>query len=538
MSLKVGALKQNYLYSISELRKDICTFVDFLRNNKLTVVLCWFFILFSYGIKLFWYSISIDTECIINNYEGLKIGWFAINRSGLILTKEILKLIPFNPYVANFLMLCAMFLFSILIGFIFYSVSKRFGICPKFIFILPCVFITHPLFAEQFNFTLQCFEVSFGLFLMFISVFLITRWIFNSKNILHLILGIIFLAWAFDSYQAVVFLYITVILSVCFFIYTNNLKNQQKEFDSKFFRKMASKYLITFCASCALYVLVSKLICLIFSLKSEYTDNMVCWGRDSFWNNVKYVLYYIKLTLTGDIFYSKAFILILVLALFYFFKFLFFKNHTNKILYVLSFLALMGSPYFLCIILARPLIPRMQFSYQFVLAFVLFFAVQQMRSQNFKEKIAKFVTFIFSLYLSFFQSYRVAGLMYTDYMKYQCEIALASKISERIDKLDIENMKDIPVAFFGRLHPTTPCEIRGEVINLSFFEADSTFVFDISNRILDFMKTIGYDYKKPTTIDCKRAKEIAKTMKSWPNSEAIRFEDGIVVIKLSDDFIE
>ena len=128
--------------------------------------------------------------------------------------------------------------------------------------------------------------------------------------------------------------------------------------------------------------------------------------------------------------------------------------------------------------------------------------------------------------------------MYTDYMKYQCEIALASKISERIDKLDIENMKDIPVAFFGRLHPTTPCEIRGEVINLSFFEADSTFVFDISNRILDFMKTIGYDYKKPTTIDCKRAKEIAKTMKSWPNSEAIRFEDGIVVIKLSDDFIE
>lgn len=538
MSLKVGALKQNYLYSISELRKDICTFVDFLRNNKLTVVLCWFFILFSYGIKLFWYSISIDTECIINNYEGLKIGWFAINRSGLIFTKELLKLIPFNPYVANFLMLCTMFLFSILIGFIFYSVSKRFGIYSNFISILPCVFITHPLFAEQFNFTLQCFEVSFGLFLMFLSVFLVTRWIFDSKNILNLILGIIFLAWAFDSYQAIVFLYITVILAVCLFVYTNNLKNQQKEFDSKFFRKMASKYLITFCASYASYVFISKLIRVLFNLKSDYTDNIVRWGRDSLCNSVKQILYYVKLTLIGDVFYSKAFILILVLALFYFFKFLFFKNHTNKILYVLSFLALMGSPYFLCIILARPLIPRMQFSYQFVLAFMLFFAAQQMSSQNFKEKIAKFVTFIFSLYLSFFQSYRVAGLMYTDYMKYRCEIALAGEISERIGKLDIENMKDIPVTFVGRLHPSTPCEIRGEVIDFSFFEADSTFIFGVSNRILNFMKTVGYKYKNPSISDCKKAKKIAKTMESWPNTEAVKFEDGIVVVKLSNDFIE
>ena len=128
--------------------------------------------------------------------------------------------------------------------------------------------------------------------------------------------------------------------------------------------------------------------------------------------------------------------------------------------------------------------------------------------------------------------------MYTDYMKYQCEIALASKISERIGKLDIENMKDIPVTFVGRLHPSTPCEIRGEVIDFSFFEADSNLIFGVSNRILNFMKTVGYRYKNPSISDCKKAQKIAKTMESWPNSEAIKFEDGIVVVKLSNDFIE
>ena len=123
-------------------------------------------------------------------------------------------------------------------------------------------------------------------------------------------------------------------------------------------------------------------------------------------------------------------------------------------------------------------------------------------------------------------------------MKYQCEVTLANKISERIDKLNIKNIKDVSVTFVGRLHPSTPCEIHGEVIDLSFFEVDSTLIFGVSNRILDFMKMIGYNYKKPTISDCEKAQKIARKMESWPNSEAVRFEDGIVVVKLSNDFIE
>lgn len=536
--MKKDSLKQSFLYSANELGNDLYSFVDFLKNNKLTVILCWFFLLFAYGIKLFWYSISIDTECIINSYEGLKYGWFGINRSGLILTKTLLRLVPFNPYVANFLMICMLFLCAMLLGFIFYFISKKFGTCPKFMPILPCVFITHPLFAEQFNFTLQCFEVSFGIFLMFLSVFLLTKWIFDPKNILHLVLGIIFLSYAFDSYQAIVFLYISVILAVYVFIYTNNLKSQQKRFDSGFFKKTAIRYSVTFCLSYAIYFAVSKLIHFVFNLKSEYTDNMILWGKESFLSNVRRILYYVKLTLIGDVFYSKVFIIILFIAVFYFFKFLFKKNHTNRVLYTLSFLALIGSPYFLCVILAISLIPRMQFSYQFFVAFMLFFAAQQMNPENFRYKFIRFITFIFSLYLSFFQSYRVAGLLYTDYMKYQCEVTLANKISERIDKLNIKNIKDVSVAFVGRLHPSTPCEIHGEVIDFSFFEADSTLIFGVSNRILNFMKTIGYNYKNPTISDCEKAQKIAKKMEPWPNSEAVRFEDGIVVVKLSNDFIE
>ena len=104
-------IKKLFSYNFSELKLDFYSFLDFLKKNKLTVVLCWFFLLFSYGIKLFYYSISIDTESMLTFKEGVIYSWIGINRFGLVFTKELLKLILFNPFVANFFMLLTAFLF-------------------------------------------------------------------------------------------------------------------------------------------------------------------------------------------------------------------------------------------------------------------------------------------------------------------------------------------------------------------------------------------------------------------------------------------
>ena len=252
---------------------------------------------------------------------------------------------------------------------------------------------------------------------------------------------------------------------------------------------------------------------------------MVMWKKDSFFKCLKGILFYIKQTLLGDgLFYSKVFLVILLMALFVFFKFLFFKceNNKNKVLYTLAFLTFIGSPYFLAIFLGRPLIPRMQFSYQFVMAFTIFIFINNFLNSSILKKL--FV--VFSFYLSFIFGYKAANMFYTDYMRYQSEVALANKVSIRIDNLDLKNLNNIPVAIIGGFEhvPSTPVFINGETINLSFFWG----------RVIDFMKTIGYYYRNATDEEQLLAKKIAKNMKSWPSPESVKYEDGVIIVKLSE----
>lgn len=519
-------IKKLFSYNFSELKLDFYSFLDFLKKNKLTVILCWFFLLFSYGIKLFYYSISIDTEIALLDIESMLYWWYGINRCGLVFIKKLLGLVPLNPFVANFLMLLTAFLFLIFLSFIFYSLSLKFNFKPKGVFILPCVFIAQPLFAEQFNFTLQTFEISFAFLLMFLSVYLVTKWVFDQKLSLYLILSVLLLAWSFSCYQAVVFLYITVALSVFIFIYINNSKNSKNNVEKNFFRIFAIKYLLTFFFSFLLCNLVNFLIQQLFHIKVDYVNNMVMWNKEPFFKCLKGVLSYIKQTILGDgLFYSKFFLIILLMTSFVFFKFLFFKgrNNKNKILYSLAFFTFIGSPYFLAVFLGRPLIPRMQFSYQFVMAFVLFIFVNNFLNSYILKRLIVF----FSLYFSLFFGYRAANMFYTDYMKYQSEVELANKISSRIENLDLKDINNTPVAIVGGYAhvPNTPVAINGEFINLSFF-------ID-RGRSMSFMKTIGYFYKYATDEEFLLAKKIAENMKVWPSPESVRYEQGIVVVKLS-----
>ena len=55
------------------------------------------------------------------------------------------------------------------------------------------------------------------------------------------------------------------------------------------------------------------------------------------------------------------------------------------------------------------------------------------------KKVIKYFALVLTIALSFTHAYRVSNLMYTDYMKYQSEVTLANKISERIDMLNLDD---------------------------------------------------------------------------------------------------
>ena len=56
------SFKNRISNEVLDIKNSIKSFNEFLKNNVATVVITLFFTLMTYGIKLFQYSISIDTE--------------------------------------------------------------------------------------------------------------------------------------------------------------------------------------------------------------------------------------------------------------------------------------------------------------------------------------------------------------------------------------------------------------------------------------------------------------------------------------------
>lgn len=197
-----------------ELKNDIKDFLQFSKANTKSIILIVIFTIMTYGIKIFNYSISIDTEKLINEYNWQLDTWASFGRFGLVFTKKLFGLNPFNAYISCFLMVIAMIIFGItwsyVISYFSFEKNKKSIITAVF----PIIFITAPLFTEQFNFILQSFEVAFAIILCSIAVFFISKWTINSKNTIYLIISLISMIWGFGTYQAIVFLYISGVLGL------------------------------------------------------------------------------------------------------------------------------------------------------------------------------------------------------------------------------------------------------------------------------------------------------------------------------------
>ena len=515
----------NYKNRISnellDIRNSVKSFNEFLKNNIATVVITIFFTLMSYGIKLFQYSISIDTEMLINSYDWQLDTWASFGRFGLVFIKRILGLNPFNPYAACFLMVSAMIVFCLIWSYVLNEFSFNENKSDIRNAIFPAVFITAPLFAEQFNFILQSFEVAFAIILCSIAILCISKWILDSKKIINLIIGIACMILGFGTYQSIVFLYISATLACYILIYISNKKSKVK-LEKNFFILAAVKYLGSFVVAYVGFSIVNKIVVNIYG-KSGYVDNMVKWGQKPVQECIENIVKYMKTAFLGDgIFYSKVFVLISI-GLFVYAIINLFSKSRDKILFLLTMMAFVLSPFILSIYMGNGQIPRMQFSYQFVIAVGIY-----VFTLLFDKKWLAVILSLFGFYVAFNQGYIVNRLFYTEQMKYEEDVRLADKISERIEALNLGEIPEYPVILVGGHTSKVPNQLRGEFLGLSWFEYGGD-----SHRALGFMRTIGYPYLTATNEQVQRAKEIAQTMEVWPNNNSVIFEEGLIIVRLS-----
>ena len=128
----------------------------------------------TYGMKIFNYSISIDTEKLINEYDWQLDTWATFGRFGLVFTKKLFGLKPFSAYISCFMMVVAIVIFGITWSYVmsYFSFEKNKKSLINNVF--PIIFITAPLFTSGL-FHITKFEVAFAVILCSITVFLFQK---------------------------------------------------------------------------------------------------------------------------------------------------------------------------------------------------------------------------------------------------------------------------------------------------------------------------------------------------------------------------
>lgn len=493
------------------------------------------FLIIAYGIQVFYYGISIDTEAIMYNSDALLLSWLGLGRFSLVFLKKILGLTPFNPYLASILMLFTNIVTIYLLGMCLYkfSSSKKENYKAVIALLSATVFITCPIFAEQFNFLLQSFEVAFTMLTTVLSVYYLSNWIlFKGKK--NVILALLCSSFSFGGYQANIFMFITLVLGIYVFLIV--FKRITKPFIC------GIQYFLFFLFSYGIYTIINKIVQLIFvnnsilSNRQSYLGSQILWGNVSLKECIRNIKNYVGSIIFESTHYFGWLYLIAVIIVCLVVVIILKKQYNIgcKIWGVIGSLLLLASPFFLSILLGNKQDIRAQFSFPMLIACCIFFGATIFGKKKFVRAICVFILTI----LCFFQTIQMANIFMLEYLKYQEDVGLASQITEKIDQLEPEDGNEpVPVMFVGAHSSqlmTNLSKYKWETIGYSFFEWDSWTEMGSNNRILGFLATLGKNYKIPTTEEARRARVLSENLPSWPNKNSVQKLDNIIIVKLSN----
>lgn len=510
---------------------------EYIRKNHLNIGLYSFFILFSYSPKLFHTVISIDTESIISVPDGLYHAWISMGRFGIILLKKLFGTYWFNPYVAS-VMLVVMMLAS---GFVWmYLFSNLFPKnSGKYFWVFPTIFLTSPLMAEQSSFLLQAYEVTFCIGLIGLALILFYKGLYESK-IVYYIFTSLCLIICFATYQSTVILFVSGAIAtfLAFFEKDTEEKNIQTIKTLRYWGTIG-KLILVFTVSYFIFFFINKIILFVLDIPVQtYITEQVRWGKDPLLTCLHNVLSHVKDIILGKtIYYTPVLTVVLILHMLYT-LYGWKMRRKGYYIYFLASLALYVCPFIMTILLGGVITERTEWTIPFVNAFLVMYLINKAgsyaRAKGYSVLTIVIVTFAFAFGMQ--QSLVTVRLFYTEHVKYQEDVILAAKISDRIEKLDLGEAPEAPVIFIGaRKTHATPFMYKENEINLSgrsmfsisFSTLHGTFVMN------NFMKAIGYDYQSPSEEQIGKAEIISQNMGIWPDTDSVRYEEGVIVIRLS-----
>lgn len=499
----------------------------FCSDNKISIYITSIVLLMAYGMKLFHITISHDTEAIISVPDSLYNSWITLGRYGAVFIKKILGVEVFNPYIASVFMFVMMIGNVVIWEYLFYVLIKDKERFNKTSFIFPIFFFVSPIMVEQLSFTLQAFEVTLAILMVGLSILLFWMGMAQKRIILY-VLSIVLTIVSFSIYQSMLPLYITGVAATFIIYYM-----RQEEYWS-----VVIKFVVAFVTSFLGYLLLDKIVLKALGMgTSAYINDQRIWGKESVRTCLYNILRHVKHVVIGKGFYYSSFYLIGALAVLALLIFILSKNYKNKILFFLAIVVFLAGPFLLTIYMGQAPLWRTQIILGFVYSIIfqgIFYVIITYSQVNRLYSLLKYGCLALLIIAGVNQVEKAGNMFYMEYVQYTEDVRLATKISDRIDRLGQGENPQLPVVFIGSRQPylnksaMQPQELLGySFYQISFDTKQGSWVMN------NFMNTLGYSYLIPSVQDCEKAEKIATDMPVWPNEGAVLEQDGIIIVKLS-----
>ena len=527
---------------------SVAGFCNFCKNNLPLVLAVTVALFFAYGIRLFCHSIGIDTELFIADRAAENRWLISLGRFGQVLLSNIWRIREFTPFTGFFIAFCLIWVFTISWCYVISIFNRNIGRNNTLIpFAL--IFMTLPIWAEQFFFTFQAAENAFIISLSPYVVYLMYKgFLDNEKG--KIICAVLLLVLMASVYQAIVPLFICGVF-ICFI-----LLQEHSNYDPKIYRDLCLKLFIALVAAMAIYILLGRGIIpsALGIERGAYFDGMNRWGREPVGVSIRNILAFGYAVTIGHIplvhevltsrladfgpalhrinpaqppmIAARTFFLLPV-TVFFLVKIIIFMREKiipeRKLLYILAGIGIPLSIGLLAILGGNVPPSRALYSLPLAYAFMFFYLIKSTR------KPASVIIACFALAGSVYQAQVTAQLFHSDRIRFHEDVRIAHELKNLITKAQADE-ENLPVVIVGRYTIAARFHadanfLQGQAIGRSFFEF---------GRGLTFMRALGIYFYSPNREQLVQARKESEIMPSFPNPDSVRRVQDFIVVKLPD----
>ena len=531
-------------------------FGNFLRNNIPLVIAVSVTLFFTYGIKLFWYSIGVDTDLFMADKAGLLQFDSQIGRFGLTLLSQLWYIHEFNPFTAFFTAFCLLWLSALSWCYIIAVFSQNTGRNNRLIpFAL--LFMTSVVWVEQFYFLYQAAEIALMISICpYVIYFLYKGCLNNEKG--KIVCAFIYITFMTAVYQSLVILFCGGVFA-CFV-----LLQEHTEYKPETYRRLCLKLFITLLAALAVYLFIDRVIVpSVFHIeKADYVDNMNQWGEKPIKECILNVLLFGYTITVGHIPFVQAIanpiiaqnarsgveaagnianisrvlgnVLLLPIAVLFVFVIVKKMRATipsgRRLLYLLAGI---GVPMSIMLLTlaggSRPPI-RALFALPFASAFMVFYLIKV------SGRKTVVVIALCAMLTAVYQAQITAQLYYSDQMRYNEDVRLAIDLDRMVTQAQPDTEK-LPVALIGKYKAAPQFHsnfLQGEVIGHSVFEWANKPA-DTTQRGLSFMRSLGMYYDMANGQQLETALRAAESMPAYTDPGCVKRLPDVIVVRIAEE---